>query len=116
MKNLFTKISLLLLGILVIGFVFIDNNPITKFVNTRHEQQVQPITAYTDNPAVYTDDFDGANDTNALKLRGYKVWYRGGGPQGLTATWFQGDPTFSINVTASPPSGCSRPGWMPSRS
>ncbi|MFZ1321435.1 MAG: choice-of-anchor J domain-containing protein [Ignavibacteria bacterium] len=38
----------------------------------------------------YTDNFDGANDTTSLKARGYGVYYRGGGAQGLTATWYQG--------------------------
>jgi len=33
---------------------------------------------------------NGANDTTSLKNRGYKVYYRGTGPQGLTATWYQG--------------------------
>lgn len=43
--------------------------------------------------AYYTDDFNGLNDTTSLKARGYKVWYRGGGVQGSTATWFQGNST-----------------------
>ncbi|HMS33831.1 MAG TPA: choice-of-anchor J domain-containing protein [Ignavibacteria bacterium] len=38
----------------------------------------------------YTDNFDGANDTTSLKSRGYKVYYRGTGVQGTTATWYQG--------------------------
>ncbi|MBK6878451.1 MAG: choice-of-anchor J domain-containing protein [Ignavibacteria bacterium] len=38
----------------------------------------------------YSDSFNGANDTTSLKNRGYKVFYRGTGPQGLTASWFQG--------------------------
>ncbi len=42
------------------------------------------------NTILYSDSFNGANDTNALKSRGYKTYYRGTGPQGLTATWFQG--------------------------
>ncbi len=41
----------------------------------------------------YTDNFDGANDTNALKARDYQVYYRGSGPQGGAATWFQGNST-----------------------
>ena len=93
MKNLFTKISLLLLGVLLLGFVFIDNNPFgSRTITTNTGDQVQPIKNYTNNPPVYTDDFDGANDTTSLKARGYLVWYRGGGPQGLTATWYQGVP------------------------
>lgn len=39
----------------------------------------------------FVDSLNGANDTNALKSRGYKVYYRGTGPQGSTATWFQGN-------------------------
>jgi hypothetical protein len=41
----------------------------------------------------YTDDFNGANDTNALKARGYLIYYRSTGPQGTSATWFQGNPS-----------------------
>ncbi len=56
-----------------------------------------PVGGYdTDGTPYYTDNFDGANDTTSLKTRGYFVWYRGAGPQGLTATWFQGnDVVFS---------------------
>ncbi len=39
---------------------------------------------------LYSDSFNGANDTSSLKSRGYKVYYRGTGPQGITAAWFQG--------------------------
>ncbi len=45
----------------------------------------------TDGTPYYTDNFDGANDTTSLKGRGYFVWYRGTGPQGTSATWFQGN-------------------------
>jgi len=48
----------------------------------------------TDGPAkgaIYVDDMDGANDTVALKARGYLPYYRGTGPQGVTATWYQGN-------------------------
>jgi len=41
----------------------------------------------------YSDDFDGANDTNVLKARGYLIYYRSTGPQGTSATWFQGNPS-----------------------
>lgn len=42
---------------------------------------------------IYSDDMNGANDTNSLKARGYKIFYRGTGPQGTSATWFQGQPS-----------------------
>jgi len=47
-----------------------------------------PQFIMTDGNPQYTDNFDGANDTNALKTRGYKVYYRGTGPQGFDPTWF----------------------------
>ena len=51
----------------------------------------------------YSDSFNGANDTTSLKNRGYKVFYRGSGPQGLTAAWFQGSsivfPAFNGSST-----------------
>ena len=51
----------------------------------------------------YADSFNGANDTTSLKNRGYKVFYRGTGPQGLTAAWFQGSsivfPAFNGSST-----------------
>lgn len=45
---------------------------------------------HTEGTPFYVDNFDGENDTLSLKERGYKVYYRGSGPQGITATWFQG--------------------------
>jgi hypothetical protein len=38
----------------------------------------------------FSDDFSQANDTTSLKARGYLPYYRGAGPQGVTATWYQG--------------------------
>ncbi|MBL8008272.1 MAG: choice-of-anchor J domain-containing protein [Ignavibacteria bacterium] len=41
----------------------------------------------------YSDNFDGSNDTNSLKARGYLVYYRGTGFQNTNvSTWFQGNP------------------------
>ena len=53
---------------------------------------------------VYVDSLNGNNDTTALKTRGYKVYYRGGGPQGTTATWFQGNSTV-FNAFNGPATG-----------
>lgn len=39
----------------------------------------------------FVDSMNGANDTTSLKNRGYAVYYRGTGPQGIAATWFQGN-------------------------
>lgn len=53
----------------------------------------EPIGALRTSAAVpyYTDNFNGANDTTSLKNRGYKIYYRGSGPQGIAAIWFQGN-------------------------
>lgn len=45
----------------------------------------------------FSDNFDGSNDTTSLKNRGYKVFYRGGGPQGVAPVWFQGNFFNSFN-------------------
>lgn len=47
-----------------------------------------PTPVTTDGTPIYTDNFDGANDTTSLKNRGYKVYYRGTGTQGFDPTWF----------------------------
>jgi hypothetical protein len=61
-------------------------------------------TPYRMNTLVYEDNFDGTNDTTALKARGYKVYYRGTGPQGTAATWFQGNPAV-FNAYNGPTNG-----------
>src|SRR6266498_5300047 len=78
---------------LIAGFILMNNDPngSKTSIIPGTEQYVPQLTAFTDNPPVYTDDFDAANDTTALKARGYKPYYRGNGPQGSTATWFQGN-------------------------
>src|SRR4030095_5443155 len=76
------------------GFILFDQNPLTKtLISGNPIKTVQPVYNTTDAAILYTDDFNALNDTTALKARGYKVWYRGGGPQGLAATWFQGHST-----------------------
>jgi hypothetical protein len=52
----------------------------------------------------FVDSLNGANDTTALKSRGYLVYYRGTGPQGTTATWFQGNETV-FPAFNGPPTG-----------
>ena len=84
----------MVLGIIALGVFLgfnVGDNPTGS--KTRGSSSVPPITLQeTDNPAIiFQDNFNSANDTTALKARGYKVWYRGGGPQGVTATWFQGN-------------------------
>jgi hypothetical protein len=82
-------VTILLLG-LVIGFNLED-----PFGSKTPANQVKTIqnsgnALYTDGTPVYVDSFNAANDTTALKLRGYLPYYRGTGPQGTSATWYQG--------------------------
>jgi hypothetical protein len=93
MKTKLTVTLAVLVFALLLGFIYEDpygsKTPVTNETNTIQNSN----TVYTDGTPVYTDNFDGANDTTALKSRGYKPYYRGTGPQGSTATWFQGNET-----------------------
>ena len=92
MKTKLTITLVVLVFALLLGFIFED--PYGSKTPVTNEQQTvssEVNTGYTDGTPVYTDNFDGANDTTALKSRGYKPYYRGTGPQGSTATWFQGN-------------------------
>lgn len=72
------------------------NNPKVKKiedVNLFKAENKDGIPDQTFGSPYFTDNFDGANDTNSLKARGYKVYFRGTGTQDTgTATWFQGVP------------------------
>lgn len=93
MQKVFTKISaILIVALLIAGFAMMDNNNGSR-TNNNNKSNWTPVASETDATAIYTDNFDAANDTTALKLRGYKVWRRGPGPPGLTAIWFQGNAT-----------------------
>lgn len=85
----------------------IPNTPSTQcLVKISHKSNLAtfdvsngPFTISTGVPQptiIYVDSLNGANDTTALKARGYKVYYRGSGPQGTTAVWFQGNRTVFI--------------------
>jgi hypothetical protein len=103
------KITLLLIalvctGSLIVGFLLSD--PFGS--KTTGSSEVNPPIGIPVNPdlvTVYTDNMDGSNDTNALKARGYKVWYRGSGPQGLTATWFSPSSPPPFNAFNGPTTG-----------
>src|SRR5204863_8287718 len=41
---------------------------------------------------IFSDNFDMPSDTDALKARGYNVYYRGTGAQ-VGPTWFTGNPS-----------------------
>jgi len=102
MKKIFYFVTFVIgLGILL-GFANNDTpKPIAKKFSKVTSQKNHNTQSQTDigNPLVitgvpyYTDNFDGANDTNSLKARGYLV-YKNGTSTGTVpvATWFQGNP------------------------
>ncbi len=49
-------------------------------------------TNFVCSPTIFTDNFDGLNDTSSLQARGYKTYFRGGGVPGTSPTWFNGNP------------------------
>jgi len=58
-----------------------------------HQNQIVARGGVSAINVAYSDDFSQPNDTTSLKARGYLPYYRGTGPQGTGATWFQGNPT-----------------------
>jgi len=104
-KVLPISIITLVIGLLLTGFFLLDKNPMTKSQVILGADQIQPAPYVSNLPIIYTDNFDAANDTNALKARGYKVWYRGTGPQGLTATWFTPTAPPPFNAFNGPTTG-----------
>ena len=98
MKNSFYFVlAFLFLGIFL-GFSISDNPNGSKTSSNSSSVINAPIDSkdpVTTDGALpyYQDNFDQPSDTVGLKARGYLVYYRGEGPQGTAATWFQGDPT-----------------------
>lgn len=105
-KLLISAAAVMLVGFFVVGFISIGSghDGSKTIITPGTQNNVNPAPIVSDLPVIYTDDFDGANDTTSLKARGYKVWYRGTGPQGSTATWYQGQ-TAVFNAYNGPASG-----------
>ncbi|HRE40083.1 MAG TPA: choice-of-anchor J domain-containing protein [Ignavibacteria bacterium] len=97
-KNYFLPVLLIIITGFYLGFNVSDPFGSRNPQNVTDSPNPSVINPELDNAGlvVFVDSLNGANDTTALKNRGYKVYYRGGGPQGLTATWFQpsGTPPF----------------------
>ena len=100
------RLNYILLAVLSFGIFLgfsVNDNPTNGARQFSNESSVSQEPAVTDNnnPSVisgfpyYTDDFDGANDTTSLIGRGYEI-YRRGGPPGVAAIWFQGNPTVFV--------------------
>ncbi|MFA5012033.1 MAG: choice-of-anchor J domain-containing protein [Ignavibacteria bacterium] len=92
MKKLFSLVLFLVVGFgLSLGFIIEDPFG-SKNTNSADTRQIgnNPVHVSYGTP-VYTDNFDGANDTTALRTRGYKI-YQNSVPLGITF-WFQGNET-----------------------
>jgi hypothetical protein len=97
MKKTYMLLAALFVSGMFLGFSNSDNPKKTAFNYSGPPLETQ-VTKNSNNYSTgdaiyYSDNFDGANDTTALKARGYLVYYRGSGPQGVAATWFQGNST-----------------------
>ncbi|HMQ70691.1 MAG TPA: hypothetical protein PKA90_17020, partial [Ignavibacteria bacterium] len=100
----FLVFGVLTLGVLL-GFTNSNDNPQGSKTITPNsaDNTVYPPAISSSATVIFVDSLNGNNDTTALVSRGYKVWYRGSGPQGLTATWFQGGVNW--NSFNGPPTG-----------
>ncbi len=92
------------LGFNISNKEFIDDNPAgarkkqsDQNFNPKIKNQSQQSYDYSSGSVYYSDNFDGANDTTSLKNRGYKIYYRSGGLQGIAPLWFQGGLFPSFN-------------------
>jgi Secretion system C-terminal sorting domain len=91
-KKFLPIMGLILTAAFVIGMVTLDPNG-SRSPNVETSFQ-EPVISQTDMLEKYIDNFDGANDSNSLKARGYKL-RRGAlcGPPGSNNGWFQGNST-----------------------
>jgi len=99
-KFLSIAITLVVATGITLGFIMED--PFGSKTSATDNRPVVNQVETTYGTPVYTDNFDGANDTAALRLRGYK-FYNQSSPIGTT-TWFQGNATV-FNAYNGPTTG-----------
>ncbi|MBS1551564.1 MAG: T9SS type A sorting domain-containing protein [Bacteroidetes bacterium] len=95
MRKIYLSIVTVLASVVFLGFSNSDNPKKTSYdySGPSNGETYVPISNPEQTDAIYySDNFDLTSDTNGLKARGYLVYYRGTGPQGVAATWFQGNP------------------------
>ena len=108
MNKILPSLVILIISLgIFLGFSVVEDNP----NGSRRQEPIQfesiPLSSphyVAPDAIIFEDSLDGANDTTALKSRGYLPFYRGTGPQGLTATWFQGNNTVFPSFNG-PPTG-----------
>ncbi len=99
---LLSSIFVLMLGV-TLGFIMQDPFGSKTPANTEQKPYVSNGSGIqTDGTPIYTDNFDGNNDTTALRSRGYLI-YQMSTPRGTTF-WFQGNATV-FNAYNGPTTG-----------
>ena len=91
MKKIFSTVLVVVVALgLTLGFIMEDPFGSKSSSSTIKQTGNNPVHVSYGTP-VYTDNFDGANDTTALRTRGYLI-YQNSTPRGSTF-WFQGNET-----------------------
>jgi hypothetical protein len=93
MKKVFPILAVLAIGVFFLGMIWSD--PFSSKTSGNNESDaVNPVIPVTNAIVKFVDNMDGANDTAALRTRGWKP-KRGpaGGPAGTSPNWFQGNST-----------------------
>ena len=93
MKKLFPFLTIFAIGVFFFGLVWSDPFN-SKTSGTNETDAINPVIPVTNAIVKFVDNMDGANDTVALRTRGWKP-KRGpaGGPAGTSPNWFQGNST-----------------------
>ncbi|MBN8586322.1 MAG: choice-of-anchor J domain-containing protein [Ignavibacteria bacterium] len=93
MKKLFPFLGILAIGVFFFGLIWSDPFS-SKTSGTTESDAINPVVPVTNAVVKYVDSLNGANDTVALRTRGY-IPKRGpnGGPAGTSPNWFQGNST-----------------------
>jgi len=92
MKKLFPFLSLVIIGLFLIGMIYSDPFG-TRSSNNESNDSKNPVV-FSNSIVKFTDDMNGLNDTAGLRARGW-IPKRGplSGPAGTTPNWFQGNNT-----------------------
>ena len=87
MKKIFSTVLVVVIALgLTLGFIMEDPFGSKSSSSTIKQTGNNPVHVSYGTP-VYTDNFDGANDTTALRTSGYLI-YQNSSPLGSTF-WFQ---------------------------
>ena len=103
MKKLFPFMGLFSVAVLFFGLIYSD--PFGARTNNTNSNDINVVNPPSNNIVKFVDDMNGANDTIALRTRGWKP-KRGplSGPAGTSPNWFQGNSTV-FNAFEGPATG-----------